>query len=269
MNLNEVKLVVTDMDGTLLNSKGVVSEKFMKLYHALSDYGVYFVAASGRQYFSIVHKLNSIKDNITVIAENGGLVIKKEQQLLIKDIPVGIAHSFVKDLRKIKGAYIILCGKKCAYVENREADFIDMFNEYYHKYQIVEDLTKVKDDIFLKIASYHFENSEKYIYPQVKIYEKDFQVKVSGKNWLDISHPNANKGIALKYIQEQMGISKNETMVFGDYNNDLEMLKLANFSYAMENSHPNVKSIANFQTSSNDDFGVEIVLEKLLAAKKQ
>ena len=80
-----------------------------------------------------------------------------------------------------------------------------------------------------------------------------------------MSSPNANKGYALKLIQEKYNIAPAETMVFGDYNNDLEMLALAHYSFAMENAHPYVKKVANYSTASNDAFGVEKVLEKLLA----
>jgi hydroxymethylpyrimidine pyrophosphatase-like HAD family hydrolase len=103
-----------------------------------------------------------------------------------------------------------------------------------------------------------------YILPKVKQLENDMQVIVSGQNWLDISHNNANKGFALNILQNRLNISKEETMVFGDYNNDLKMLALADFSYAMENAHANVKNIAKFQTKSNDELGVELVLEQLI-----
>jgi len=92
-------------------------------------------------------------------------------------------------------------------------------------------------------------------------------VKISGENWVDIAHYNANKGNALKFIQKELGISKEETMVFGDYNNDLEMLEEAYFSYSMENAHINVKNTARFTTKSNDEGGVEMVLKELLKAK--
>ncbi len=88
-------------------------------------------------------------------------------------------------------------------------------------------------------------------------------MKVSGQNWVDISSPNAHKGFALQKLQELYNITPAETMVFGDYNNDLEMLALSDFSFAMENAHPNVKEVAKYQTVSNDDFGVERVLEQL------
>ena len=55
-------------------------------------------------------------------------------------------------------------------------------------------------------------------------------------------------------------------MVFGDYNNDLEMLALGKFSFAMANAHPTVKKMANYHTLSNDELGVEVILKKLLAS---
>ena len=57
-------------------------------------------------------------------------------------------------------------------------------------------------------------------------------------------------------------------MVFGDYNNDLEMMECAYFSYAMENAHPNVKKAARFSTKSNDDAGVEYILSSLIEEKR-
>jgi len=56
-------------------------------------------------------------------------------------------------------------------------------------------------------------------------------------------------------------------MVFGDYNNDLGMLELAEFSFAMKNAHPNVKEIANYETKSNAEEGVEFILDKLISSR--
>ncbi|MCB0469699.1 MAG: HAD hydrolase family protein, partial [Flavobacteriaceae bacterium] len=73
---------------------------------------------------------------------------------------------------------------------------------------------------------------------------------------------------ALKNLQQQLNVSEEETMVFGDYNNDLEMLSLAYYSFAMENAHPNVKNTARFVTKSNDEEGVETILQQLIKEKK-
>lgn len=267
MNFSEVKLIVTDMDGTLLNSKNEVSTRFFKQFEVLKKHHIHFVAASGRQYQSITHKLDNIKNDISIIAENGSLLQHNNQIDVLYELSINDVLKSVEILRQIENCYIVLCGRKAAYIETKNEEFISRFSEYYSVYNIVDNLTKVTTDCFLKIAVYHFESSETKVLPLIPEIQNEFQVTISGQNWLDISHKKANKGNALKIIQKQLGIGKNETMVFGDYNNDLQMLQLAHFSYAMENAHPDVKKIANFQTKSNNNQGVEIILEAVINSK--
>ncbi len=268
MNLAQVKLVVTDMDGTLLNDQGEVSKQFYSLFEQLKAHNIHFAAASGRQYYSIANKLSPIVDDITIIAENGGIARRGQKELLVTQMHKEKVFELIHLLRTVKDSYIVLCGKKSSYVETTNETFINLFNEYYARYERVEDLTAVEDDEFVKIAIYHFESSEAFIYPAVKHLEDKLQVKVSGPNWVDISHPNAHKGHAVGLLQEKLGYTPEQTMVFGDYNNDLEMLGLATFSYAMENAHPEVKKVANYSTKSNEENGVEYILEQLIAAKE-
>lgn len=266
MDLSKIKLVVTDLDGTLLNSKHEVSNNFFKLFDQLKNH-IHFVAASGRQYHSMRSKFETIRDDITIVAENGGITRQGDKELLFTDLEAEQTQRLIPLIRQLNGAYAVLCGKESAYIETEDQDFISLFDEYYSKYEIVKDLNEITYDAILKIAVYHFESSERHLYPAVKHLEDEMKIKVSGQNWLDISHINANKGYALKQLQQSMGIGKAETMVFGDYNNDLEMLAMADFSFAMENAHPNVKKVANYSTKSNDEQGVEMVLERLLEAK--
>ncbi len=268
MDFSKVKLVVTDMDGTLLNSKSNISNQFLSIYKKLKEHNIIFIAASGRQYFSIVDRFDkSIQNEITIIAENGAYAIQGATELFTSSLTLEHISKSIKILRKLNNVYIVLCGKKSAYVETTNQKFINTLKNYYSKYKITNDLTQVTDDTFFKIAAYHYDCSETNIYPAVKHLENKLQVIVSGKHWLDISHSNANKGFALNILQNQLNITKEETMVFGDYNNDLKMLELAYFSFAMKNAHPNVKKIANFQTKSNDESGVEFILEKLLKSR--
>lgn len=257
------------MDGTLLNTKGEVSPLFFNLFELLQKHNIHFVAASGRQYNSIVHKLASIQDKITIIAENGAIAKQKDNLLLMNPLPAEKLPTIIQTLRTIEGANIVLCSENGAYIESTNKEFIGLFQEYYTAFKIVADLTKIANSMnFLKIAIYHFNSSEKFIYPEVRHLENDLLIKISGQNWLDISATKANKGTALQLVQKQLNIAKEETIVFGDYHNDLEMLACSDFSVAMKNAHPDIKKIANFETSSNDDFGVERVLEKVIEAKQ-
>ncbi len=268
MDLSKIKLVSTDMDGTLLNSKGEVSRHFFQLFEELNDMGVTFVAASGRQYYSIIDKLKPIKDDIYVIAENGALTMQQGKELQTTVINRETYLELLDITRELKGSQVILCGRKKGYIEDYGQDFIDMFSEYYDRYEIVDDLAEVTDDLYLKIAICNQKGSEKYLYPALKHLENRLKVKVSGEIWLDLSHNLANKGHALQQLQENHNILPEETMVFGDYNNDLEMMTRATYSFAMENAHPKIKAIANYTTKSNNDNGVEYMLHKMIEAKK-
>ncbi len=251
------------MDGTLLNSKHEVSSRFFEIYEELKKKNIAFVAASGRQYHSMVDKLESIKNEILVIAENGALIKKQEETLLTTPINKSEVNRILDTVRPLENVHPVLCCQNNAFVGGDSNEFIDMLREYYSEFEIVEDQKQVDEEV-LKIAIYHFENSEKHIYPNVKHLEGDLKVKVSGANWVDVSDLNAHKGYALKKVMDDFQIAAHEIMVFGDYNNDLEMLELSDYSFAMANAHPNVLKTAKYTTHSNDDFGVERVLEKLL-----
>ena len=145
---------------------------------------------------------------------------------------------------------------------------LGLLEEYYPNYTIIFNPNEITEPIY-KVALFHEQNSERFIYPFVKHIENHYKVKVSANHWVDISDNKANKGHAIALIQETYGIKPEDTMVFGDYNNDIEMLKLAKFSFAMKNAHPDVKAVANFETKSNDENGVEYILKQVIDAKNK
>ena len=265
MNMAAIKLVASDMDGTLLNSHHDLNPAFFDLFHQMKTKGILFVAASGRQYFNIINQFESIKDEIVLIAENGSYVMYKDEEILVQAMDREVTMEQIITARSIDKSFVILCGKKCAYIENDHPDFMRHVKMYYDKYQVVDDLLKVEDDQFLKIAICDFAGSENNSYHYFKNKRDSLQLKVSGNIWLDISHWLANKGRALNVVQKKFGIGFQETMVFGDYLNDLEMIQQASFSYAMKNAHPDIKKAARYLTKSNDENGVCIIIQKMLS----
>ncbi|MEW4924100.1 HAD family hydrolase [Algibacter sp. 2305UL17-15] len=266
MNLSQVKLVVTDMDGTLLNSKHEVSPLFFELFNKLKSHNIIFTAASGRPYYGITDKLKAIKNDIIIVAENGGFAVKEDVTLLSNPIKDENLNNIITIISKINDAHPVFCSKTKAFVMSKSKPLLNLLSEYYASYSIIDSPDDIDNPIY-KVALFHEESSEKYIYPHVKHLESHFKVKLSATHWVDISENIANKGHAVKHIQDKFNITAEETLVFGDYNNDIEMLQTAYFSYAMENAHKDVKSIARFETKSNNDFGVELILQKLLKEK--
>ncbi|MDT0608340.1 HAD family hydrolase [Croceitalea rosinachiae] len=262
MDLSSIKMVVTDMDGTLLNANHEVSSRFFELFKKMKQRGIQFVAASGRQYSSMVSKLDSIKDDMIFISENGAYVKRQEEVLLTTPIKTENINDILKLMKNVKDAHPVLCSRNNAYVGGSSNKFINLLKEYYSEFEIVENQSDITDEV-LKVAIYHFESSEQFIYPVVKHLEDSLKVKVSGANWVDVSHQNAHKGFALEKVMKEYSIASNEVLIFGDYNNDIEMLRLSDYSFAMANAHSNVKEVAKFETANNNEFGVEVILEKL------
>jgi Cof subfamily protein (haloacid dehalogenase superfamily) len=263
MTFSDIRLVATDMDGTLLNSKHEVHESFYPAFRRLKEHGIVFVAASGRQYYNLTKTLDLIKDEVIFAAENGSYVMFQGEEIHVQATDPVIVKELIRISENIPDSYPIICGKKKAYVQDDHPDFINHLKLYFERYEIVDDLQKIDDDQFLKFTLCDLAGSEVNSYPHYKQFEEQLQVKVSGPIWLDISHKKANKGRAMEVIQEKFNVTPEQTMVFGDYLNDLEMLQKAHYSYAMANAHPDVKKIARFIAKSNDENGVVEILSGL------
>jgi Cof subfamily protein (haloacid dehalogenase superfamily) len=259
-----IKLIATDMDGTLLNDQGQLPEDFAATFLRLKEKNIIFAAASGRQYFSLRETFLAVKKDVLFIAENGTLVIYKEEELYFHPLEKEHVPELLAIAKGLDNAYTVLCGKKSAYIESCDQRFIDEVEKYYAKCEVVDNLLDVQDDI-LKISICDFSDAEKNanlaFFP---LYGDKLQVTVSGKRWLDLTHKTASKGAAIQYIQEKFNISFEQTMVFGDYFNDVTLLQNAYHSYAMENAHPEVKKYARFSAQSNNDNGVIQIIKQIL-----
>ncbi len=264
MNFSDIKLIVSDMDGTLLNNDHEVSEEFFDLFRKLQERDILFVIASGRQYYSLMERMEPIKNELTYIAENGAIVMEKGKQVFIRPMTTETVHEVIAEVRKLGGKYLVLCGRKQAYIESRDPEFMKHFLNHYEKYEVVDDLMEVKNDVFLKLTICDLSGAEEHSLPFVEHFKERLQVKLSGKIWIDFTDKEAQKGNALKALQGMHGIQKENTMAFGDYMNDMELFEQASYSYAVENAHSEVKEAARYHTKSNNDKGVEFILKKLI-----
>lgn len=154
-----IKLIATDLDGTLLDEKSEINPEFYKVFKKLRERGIMFSAASGRQYQNLIKKFEDIKDDMMFISENGTLVVYKGKEILSNPLNKELVNEIIETTRSIKGKKIVMSGKKYAYIESKDEAFIQEVSTYYAKFKIVEDLTKVEGDI-LKIAVFDFKGAE-------------------------------------------------------------------------------------------------------------
>lgn len=251
-----IKLIATDMDGTLLNKEGCLPENFFETLEKLNERNIKFVVASGRPYKTLYKNFAPKSDDIDYICDNGSYVVLNDRKPVINGLRKDVVHAVIKACENIKNIVVILCGVNGAYHMPCSEDFLNEIDKYYIQKHIVDNLYTVDDDIF-KIAicdlSISSENSYKILNP---LFGKENKVVVSGALWVDINGKYVNKGAALKEIQEFFNISYEETMVFGDFYNDIEMLKGAHYSFVMENSNDDMKQYGNFIAKSNNENGV-------------
>ncbi|MFD1096481.1 HAD family hydrolase [Salegentibacter chungangensis] len=260
---NMIKLIVTDMDGTLLNDSHELHPDFWKIEESLTKKGIMFSVASGRQFYNLESKFEQIKHRMMFFAENGTYVSHKGKELYVNPIDHQAALDFIKMGRKLEDTKLVLCGKNSAYVEDNDKDFIAEISQFYKKLEVVEDLTRV-EDVILKVTLCNWNGVEDHTYPHFVNYTDRFKVAIAAKVFIDITALDANKGNAIKELQKELNISPEETLVFGDYLNDLEMMKNAKYSYAMKNAHPEIKEASNYITEyTNNENGVLRTIEDL------
>jgi Cof subfamily protein (haloacid dehalogenase superfamily) len=266
MSFAHIQLIATDVDGTLLNSQHELSPDFYDVFNQLKAREVLFVLASGRQYHNLRKQFASIADDVVFIAENGSYVVSQDRELLVQALAPAVVRELILLARQIPDVRVVLCGKQAAYVDYTEPGFLAQLRQYYECVAVVPDLLQVTADEFLKIALLDEQDAERNSLPHFERYRGQLQVTVSGRYWLDLAHGLASKGRALAVLQQQHGLAPEQTMVFGDYLNDLDMMPRAHYSYAMANAHPQIKEAARYLAKSNDEHGVVAVLRQVLAA---
>ncbi|MFI9648177.1 Cof-type HAD-IIB family hydrolase [Streptomyces sp. NPDC052040] len=263
----DIRLVVTDMDGTLLDGDGHAPEGLWPLLAELRRRGVLFSPASGRQYATLAEQFAEARDGMVFIAENGTYVVRDEVELGSDPLDAAAAHGVVSTARRLAADGVdvgaVLCGKRSAYVERTDDAFLAEARRYYALLETVEDLTAV-DDEFLKVALFDFGPVERTTAPALEPFAATHQVVVSGAHWVDIMNATATKGAALRRLQQELGITPAQTLVFGDYLNDLEMLDAAEWSFAMANAHPDVIERARHLAPANTENGVLRTIARLL-----
>ncbi|MFG3661646.1 Cof-type HAD-IIB family hydrolase [Streptomyces sp. NPDC047706] len=262
-----IRLVVTDMDGTLLDDDKRVPAGLWEVLEQLRERGVLFCPASGRQYATLAREFARAAEGMVFIAENGTYVVRDGVELSSDPLAPAVVTDVVEAVRGLAeggtdlGA--VVCGKRSAYVERADEPFLAEVRKYYVEHRVVGDVTAVDDDI-LKVALYDFGPVERGTAPALARFAATHQVVVSGEHWADVMNRTADKGAAVRRLQRELGITPAQTMVFGDYLNDLEMLDTAEWSFAMANAHPDVVHRARHLAPANTDNGVLRTITRVL-----
>ncbi|MDO4492227.1 MAG: HAD family hydrolase [Lachnospiraceae bacterium] len=264
--LKDVKLVVSDLDGTLLDDKKHTPSELPDILEALGRMGIPFVVASGRQLYTLRKQFTELGfgDRILYIGENGGITGSGTEIFTCDGMDKELLARMIRKLRRVEGCWPILCGKNSAYFEDDNEAMRYNTSMYYARNRLVEDLLEcLPEDEFCKVAVFAAnDKAEEVAYPALMEFGDEAAVVVSGKRWVDVMNRGTNKATALQQLCAHMNIDLKNVMAFGDYLNDLEMLELCGHSYAMENSHPLLLQRIPGRSGHNNSGGVTETIKR-------
>jgi Cof subfamily protein (haloacid dehalogenase superfamily) len=260
------KLMAVDIDGTLLDSKGKLTEETKKAIKLGVDNGLIFTISTGRPIQGVEHLNSLLNLDLPFITYNGAIVVmgKSKKVLYERNLTFEDAKVIVDLGRKYKTTMIIWADNKL---------FVTEINDRTEKYKeiskvepvLINNIDGLIKNGVTKILWYdEIEKIEEYQAEMVKFLDGRVNYHTSNPMFLEFVDINASKAIALEKIGEHYGISQGEMIAVGDGLNDLSMIEYAGLGVAMANAGQIIREKADFITLSNDEDGVAHVIYKFV-----
>ena len=269
-----IKLIATDMDGTLLDPKGQVDlPRLEKILDQLEERGIRFVIATGNEIHRVKQLLGHLTERVVLIVANGARIFEGNQLLQAQtwdDDMVNRALEFFKGqecqdqfvVTSMNGGFV-----KEGTVFTQLENFMtpEMIELFYQRMNFVEELESHLFGGVLKMSLVVGEERSDSVLEEInQLFNGHVQAVSSGYGCIDILQSGIHKAWGLQELLKRWDIKAEEIMAFGDSENDVEMLQLAGIAYAMENADDKAKAVATDFAPSNSQAGVYEVLEDWL-----
>ncbi|WP_439424878.1 Cof-type HAD-IIB family hydrolase [Oenococcus alcoholitolerans] len=272
----DLKIIASDMDGTFLDdNKHYDIERFSSQLDEMNKRGIHFVAASGNKFVHLKSMFEPILKKghqISYVASNGAAIYEGDHL-------VHAAFLSKEQLNKVitwnaenpssENNLVILTGLYHSYVSNHASEkSIEIISEWYHHVTQVEKFANIKDQILE--VTFIWKNTD--VAKQVKRLRKVFGSEVhstgSGFGNVDVLAAGINKAKGLEFLQNKWQVDDDQVAVFGDNENDLEMLKKYKYGFVMKNADDFMKRDIFFHTvKDNNNEGVLDMIDRLLAGQ--
>ena len=270
MNQSEVydiKLIASDLDGTLLDSNGVLRERTEAAIRAAEGLGIPFTISTGRMFSSAARFARQVDVRIPLICYNGAMIRSLDGTTFSHEmLDMDVAHRLLAIFRE-RDIYVQSYVDDVLYVKNwRDSEYQD----YMKHYGI--DGVAIGDALYdpqipptkLLATTEGVEESRHLIREIADIFGDSIYITSSNSEFVEIMNPNVNKAKALATLAGMLGIGMESVMALGDGENDVEMIREAGLGVAMGNSRQNARDAANATAPTNDDHGVAWAIEKFI-----
>ena len=283
-----INLIATDMDGTLLNAAHEISEENIQAIKYAQSQGITVVIATGRAFYEANAPINQTDLKVPYICLNGAEVRDETFNIMsTSNLNRELINRITEELNKENIFYQVYTNLGI-YTENplrdleiyidiaqragQEAD-VEKIKSGIQKridngtLKVVDNYDKIQDtpgEIVMKILAFDSDLEKIDRVSETLAKSESLAVSSSSRGNIEITHSDAQKGIALNTIAERLNIDMKNVMAIGDNMNDVSMLERVGYSVAMENAAPEVKAIAKYETDSNEQSGVGKAIMKLL-----
>ena len=239
-----VKLIVCDLDGTLLarGEKELSSEVLSAIQTCLAR-GIHFCVASGRSYHELKRLFRTVEDEIYFIASDGALLVHKEETLSEAAIPKRLLSKAAMLSKRNELPGILFTGKYLSYYSCSCPKFASYTeNNLHHHAKRMGELEEIEGSVY-KLSFYKKEAiAPRELSELCEIYD--------GSVWQDFIVKDAGKKVTLQKLLSLLALSPEETVVFGDNDNDSGMLSLVPNSYAVGEASEAAKKASHHYTNN-------------------
>lgn len=260
-----IKMVATDIDGTILNWDFEFSPEVIECIKKLTNSGIKVVLVTGRMHRAALKLAQKLELETPIVSYQGGLIKEQSGKTLYeKTMDVNRAKEVIK-WAKENNVHINLYMDDVLYVENDNIAVKRYTGERYIPYEVCDfDGLEIKN--VNKILAIDFDDAEKVTgwvnYLKQKMPE--LYIVKSTPYFCEISNPEAKKSCAVEFLSNYYGIKKEEILTIGDQNNDIELLKAGGVAVAMGNATDELKKHADFVTDTIDNNGFVKAVEKFV-----
>lgn len=283
-----IKLIASDMDGTLLNERHKIDKETVAAIKKAEEAGIVFAISTGREYDNVKPLLDENNIKCQCVLMNGAEYRDEDGNILEEiNIDQKVAFKIINILQKEKVSARIFTNKGIFTTDTKEEALKEMtyrtlsfepeltyeeavelakVQPYFTQLKYITNLEEFFDsDIEVrKFVAFHSDleiiNKMKKVVSEIQ----DIAVSSSFKDNIEVTHITAQKGIILAKVAEKMGFKREEVLVLGDSFNDYSMFKEFSESVAMGNAIPEIKEIAKYITDTNNNLGVAKAIYKVL-----
>ena len=270
----DIRVIATDMDGTLLDPKGQLDlPRLEKILDKLDQCDIRFVIATGNEVHRMRQLLGHLTDRVVLVVANGARIFENNELIQAQtwdDAIVDRALAHFKG-RECQDQFVVTAmnggfvKEGTVFTELDKFMTPEMIEKLYQRLNFVDEFDSSLFGGVLKMSMVVGEERLDSVLQEINdLFDGHVRAVSSGYGCIDILQDGIHKAWGLVELLKRWNLKAEQIMAFGDSENDIEMLELAGISYAMENAEEAVKRVATKVAPANSQAGVYQVLENWL-----